>query len=99
MKLYLLYLALALTCVMATALPQSEQSSDEEFHSAQEDIFESAEDGSFHSAEQGDEELFHSAEGQPEGKFNQTVTARGKTLLPALIAMRSKTTASPPTTN
>lgn len=99
MKLSLL-LALALTCAIATALPKPEQSSEEEFHSAQEEIFHSAEgegeDGSFHSAEQGAEEIFHSAEEYPEGKANQTVTARGKTLLPSLIALRERITASPP---
>lgn len=79
MKLYLLYLAVALICAIATALPQPEQSSEEEFHSAQEEIFHSAEgdgeDGSFHSAEQGEEEIFHSAEEYQGGKPNRTVTA------------------------
>lgn len=98
MKLYLL-LALALTCALATALPQPEQSSEEEFHSAQEFLSAEGEDGSFHSAEQGEEEIFHSAEEYPEGKANRTVTPRGKALLPSLIALNARTTPPSPSTS
>lgn len=98
MKLYLLYLAVALTCVLATELPQPEQSDEDVFHSAQEEAFHSAEEGEeeiFYSAEEGNEEVFHSAEENPTGKFNRTATGRGKAWLFPLINSHTKTTPQP----
>lgn len=66
----------ALACALATALPEQEQSDEESFHSAQEEIFHSSEESSeeiFHSAEEGDEET-------AAGKLNQTLSGRGRML-------------------
>lgn len=69
MKLFIFYLVVALTFVLATALPQYKSIDEDVFHSAEEDIFHSAENSSdeeFHSAQESIEsEVFHSAEENP----------------------------------